>query len=174
MLWDLIYRALSNSLNKICQKDGLQHEIITFLTLGLLIDSYNDKKGDTLLKNSVKKMFERGHRKSLEALIEESYFFNYFESEELYSLLFNSNSPYTKKILRFFKDYPQFEILFNKILEKYDYLDKKRKAITGISGAEAKDFIIGIISDIIEPGYQSIILQFREIILLQKEEENDG
>ena len=53
--------------------------------------------------------------------------------------------------------------MFNKILEKYDYFDKKRKVLTEISGVEAKDFIIGIISEIIKQGYQSIYIDFEDI-----------
>ena len=166
LLRDLIYKTLSDYLDEVCQKDSLQRGDFTFFTLGYLIDSYKDKKAEYLLKSSIKKIFENAHQNSIETLIEDDYFYNYFDRDELYSLLFNSNSLFTKKILKFFKDFPHFENLFNKILEKYDYFDKKRKATTGIYGVEAKGFIIGIISDIIEQGYQSIHIEFEEIIYI--------
>jgi len=151
---------LSEALKMLANLRNFKIEDITFLTLQLLIDSFKDKKAKILLKNAIKKIFENAHQNSIQTLIDDFYFYDYFESEELYSLLFSSNSPITQKILSFFKDFPQSRVLFDKTFEKFDHLDKKDESMTGTSGESAKEYIIGIISETIEPNYQSLHFEF--------------
>ncbi len=163
-LWDLVYKALSTSLDT-CNKDDLSRENITYLTLSGLIDVHKNqkKKADSLLKSSFKKLFEKGYGKSIQVLINDTYLHDYFSSKELLSLLFNSKSPFTKKILKFFKDNPQFKYIFEEHLREYEQYDQKRTEKTSKPSDSAKDYTIGILEVIIDPDINKLYSEFDRI-----------
>ena len=159
-----MYKALSTSLDT-CNKDDLSRENITYLTLSGLIDVHKNqkKKADSLLKSSFKKLFEKGYGKSIQVLINDTYLHDYFSSKELLSLLFNSKSPFTKKILKFFKDNPQFKYIFEEHLREYEQYDQKRTEKTSKPSDSAKDYTIGILEVIIDPDINKLYSEFDRI-----------
>ena len=166
-LWDLVYNALSASLDDICDRDDLSRENVTFLTLSHIIhfNKNQKKKADSLLKDSFKKLFERGHRKSIQALIDDSYLHDYFSSKELLSLLFNSKSPFTKKIIKFFQDNPQSKSIFEKCLREMQQLDKEQMekiVFPRTKDYSIADYIIGIISVVIDPDINKLYFELKE------------
>ncbi len=174
-LWDLVYKALSDSLDDICNRDDLSRENITYITLSVLINFHKNhkKKAESLLKNSFKKLFEKGYRKSIQTLIDDSYLHDYFSSKELLSLLFKSKSPFTMKILKFFKNNPQSKYIFKEYLREEEQYDQKRTEKTGEISNSAKDYIIGIISVIIDPDINRLKFEFESMHNLLRGENED-
>ena len=113
-----------------------------------------------MLKSTVKTIFEKGHQKSIQTLIDDDYFRNYFESNELLSMLLESNSPITQKILSLFDKFPPFKGIFIEDINKYISIDQKKKRSTGADSYTASDYIQEVISLIIESGYCGLFAKF--------------
>ncbi len=164
VLWDLIYKALSTSLNDICNRDDLSQENITFLTLSELFDHKDQKKkAKSLLKSSFKKLFEKGYRKSIQTLIDDDYLYYYFNSSELLSLLFKSESPFTRKIIKYFKENPHLKRVFEEYLRECEQYDQKRMEKTGEPSNSARDCIIELISVVINPNVDRLYSEFKDM-----------
>lgn len=161
VLWELIFKKLESSLEQIFQKGEFQ-STITFLTLDQIIKWYRQqaKRAEGMLKSAIKAIFEKGHQNSIHTLIDNNYFRNYFKSIELMSILLESNSPITQKLLDFFYKNPQFKDDFDREVSKRMNIDKKRGGLT-----TASEYIIDIILLTMESDYCTLSVEFNKFIL---------
>ena len=159
---ELIFKAISNSLKKIYQKDGLPRKDIIYLVLTYLIDTYNSTRAKDLLKDSVRKIFEKGHQKSIQTLIDDLYLSYYFKDSELLSLLFESNSLFTQRVNKYFNDNPIFKERFQEYLSECRQFDLEQKKKTGEDPRTANEYITAIITSVIASDYEMLKLEFTQ------------